>query len=437
MIRRSGLIELFFLFSWLIFRMVSDWGRGLQAAGFGVDDWLLNLSYVGLAAWVVPATIAAAIVDKPQRFFGGDPIARAHLYLLILQFYGLFNSAERFGREGLLAAVYIWVVSFSFLLAYAFGVRVGQKSFLPTSENLASKSAAVISLCVMPTVLMALLQMATGSGNVILGVNRVFGGTSSPNILAALLLIYLVLLFTSGTGRLRLQLSLLIGLAAIAFVGAFSLSGFASLSFAGAIYFLLLMVHTGRIQIKPLWVIILVAAIAGAFYFVGNQLVERFSELQSDTNSLTWRTATWRDSLVYLEDWPMLIFGGGLGFDHLGLPEEPHNEWLRVILEIGLVGLAAYLLPLVRMLLAMRELLSLPFPAIRRRALGICAATAGLCLWATFDAVLRTAPSALLLWAAAGILIGNARALLIAQRQSHPAPNELPVPTGRQTPAFI
>jgi hypothetical protein len=69
----------------------------------------------------------------------------------------------------------------------------------------------------------------------------------------------------------------------------------------------------------------------------------------------------------------------------------------------------------------------MPDPMIRRRALGICAATAGLCLWATFDSVLRTAPSALLLWAASGLLIGNARALIVAQLQLPPkAPNEFP-----------
>lgn len=404
---------LFFFISWLAFRLVSDWPRGVMRSGSGVEPWMENLSYLGLAGWIVPALIALLVIRKPQQAFAGDPILRAHLLLTVYQLWPLGNSTLQFGQEGLVAGVYIWVVSLSFMMIYSLGVFVGQKAFVPDEEGLARSSVYMLALLGLPSILLALLQIATGTGILINGVNRVFGGTSSPNVLGAVTLVQLIVVFAAGTPRVRKSLLWFMVLAGIALVGAFSLSGFVCIAFSGAIFWLIHSFESGRLNISPIWLALIIIAISAIFYFVGAEVAGRFGELEDDSNSLTWRTATWEDSVSYLDTWSMIFFGGGLGFDHLALPEEPHNEWLRVLLEMGIVGLLIFALPLLRMMLAMRELLRMPEASIRFRAIGVISATGGLILWAAVDSVLRTAPSALLLWAAAGLVVGNARALHI------------------------
>lgn len=406
---------LFFFASWLGFRLVSDWPRGVMRSGSGVEPWMENLSYVGLAGWIVPAIIALLVIRRPQQAFAGDPVLRAHLLLIVYQLWPLANSTLNFGQEGLVAGAYIWAVSLSFLIIYSLAVFVGQKAFSGDEAALARISAYLLALLGLPSIILAIFQIGTGSGIVIDGVNRVFGGTSSPNVLGAVLLVQIVIAFSAGTARLRNGLLWFIALSGIALVGAFSLSGFVCIVFSGAIFWLFNSFNSGRLNVSPLWMAMIIFAITAIFYFVGSEVAARFGELENDSNSLTWRTATWQDSISYLDSWTMLFFGGGLGFDHLALPEEPHNEWLRVLLEMGIIGLLIFLFPIVRMLLAMRELLGTGSATIRYRAVGIIAATAGLCLWAAVDSVMRTAPSALLLWASAGLLVGNARALRISQ----------------------
>lgn len=408
-------IALFFFLGWLVFRLVSDWPRGVMRTGAAVEPWMENLSYVGLLGWILPGLVALVSIGKPQRVFAGDPILRSHLLLVVFQLFALGVGTRAFGQEGLVAGAYIWLVSLSFLLTYSFGLYVGQRAFSGNGPELARRSAYLLTFVSAPTVILAILQIGMRSGIVIDGVNRVYGGTSSPNVLGALLLVQLMLLFSIGTRELRIKFLPVAVAVGIAFVGAFSLSGFVSLAFAAALFWLVYVVHSGKLRISPLWIGVIIIAISTTFYLVGAEIAGRFAELDSDTNSLTWRTATWRDSIVYLQGWEMELFGGGLGFDHLALPEEPHNEWLRVVLEMGFVGLLVFVQPFVRLLLAMKELLSFDDPSIRFRAIGVIAATAGLCLWATVDSVLRTAPSALFLWGAAGLLVGNARALAIAR----------------------
>ncbi|MEO0062439.1 MAG: hypothetical protein RLZZ08_999 [Pseudomonadota bacterium] len=404
---------LFFFGSWLGFRLVSDWPRGVMRSGSGVAPWMENLSYIGLVGWIAPAILALLIIRKPHQAFAGDPVLRAHLLLSVFQLWPLANSTLQFGMEGLLAGVYIWTVSLSFLVMYSLGVFIGQNAFAADDATLTKTSAYIVAFLGFPSIALALVQIASGTGIVIDGVNRVFGGTSSPNVLGAVMLVQLMIAFAAGTKTLRNSLIWYLALGGIALVGAFSLSGFVCVAFAGTIFWVVQSFNNGKLNISPLWMTLLIVAVSAVFYFVGAEVAGRFGELGNDSNSLTWRTATWADSISYLDSWTMFFFGGGLGFDHLALPEEPHNEWLRVLLEMGVIGLLIFILPILRLLLAMRELLKTPDQSIRLRAVGIISATAGLCLWAAVDSVLRTAPSALCLWSAAGLLVGNARALRI------------------------
>jgi hypothetical protein len=213
-----------------------------------------------------------------------------------------------------------------------------------------------------------------------------------------------------GAGR-RLRLSqLLLGVtSACMFVGCFSMSGFGAMIFAAAIYLVVRAVTTGKIRVRISWIVAGLVALYVLGLVAGTILAARVGELQQNDNSLLWRIRTWGLYFNALSDPRVLLFGGGLGIDHLGMEQEPHNEWLRVTMETGLLGLVFFVLTWVRLIKALRQVIALSDPQLRRPATAFLATVAGVMLWALVDSVLRTAPSALLVWAAAGLLIGAAR----------------------------
>lgn len=395
--------------AWLLFRFVSDWPRGAAASGIGVPESWLQVSYYGLILWIVIALIFLFMMGRFGEVIAGDPIARAHLFFIGYQFIGLFIIARDFGNDGLLAGVYILVVSMTFLIAYVLGVRIGRYIGSGDTREASKRSLEWLVWCMAPCLAVGALQLLTGSGRDVGGIPRIYGGTSSPNVLGALLLVFIGLQLWSGEPRLNNFRRILLGVTIALFVACFSLSGIVAISFMFCIFWLMSAFKAGKIRVRISWVVGGALALALIAYFADAILAERFGELQQSDNSLTWRTRTWSSYLDLLRDTQFFLLGGGLGFDHLGLDQEPHNEWLRVLLEAGVIGVLLFVRIWWILVRGLREIASLPEPVLQRRGIGMIAIVAGLALWACVDSVLRTAPSALLIWTAAGTLIGAAR----------------------------
>lgn len=399
----------FLLIAWLTFRFVSDFPRGLTGSGIGVEEWMRNLSYAGLVPFIALATLLMFSIGKFYAVLAIDPIARAHLLFIVFQTIGLFVISRDFGNEGLVAGIYILLATLGFLYVYILSAYVTEyeRTGEPGQRHWASRSLIVWVL--MPSLAIAAVQLLTGNGRIMDGVNRIYGGTSSPNVLSAILLVAIGLQIWSGTERQSNFQRFMLGLSLVLFVGCFSMSGFVCLAFMFAVYGALSGLHSGRLAIRPSWVLAGLVGMALLLYFAESVLLARFAELENDDNSLTWRTRTWAEYAPFFKDLEFILIGGGLGFDHLGLKEEPHNEWLRMLLEVGVFGVILCLRIFFVQVRGMREILSLPDPGLQRRALGIIAITAALLLWSLVDSVLRTAPSAMLLWVATGLLVGTAR----------------------------
>jgi len=394
---------------WLAFRFVSDWPRGLAGSQVAVPNWSLLVSYFGLVPWLVVATPVVMSGGRLLKLSRYDIIVQAHLAFFAYQLLPYAASIAAFGAAGAIAGGYILAVSASFLFIYALGLRVGEFSAPSQLRRTTLMIKRSIGWAMAATLAIAVIQLLTGTGRDVDGVMRIYGGTSSPNVMGALLIAYFALIAppTPGSGKAIVRPIHLIVLAL--FVACFSMSGFVAALIGIATYILLRAWRLGRLRLRLRWIPLLLVGGYVLASLAGQIFLMRLEELGTGENSLIWRLRTWADYYQTLQDPRILILGGGLGFDHLGMEQEPHNEFIRVWAEAGLIGFGLFLFTWFRFLKALFQVMALDEAHLQRFAAALIAASVALLSWAAMDSVLRTAPSALLLWALGGVLVGMAR----------------------------
>lgn len=187
------------------------------------------------------------------------------------------------------------------------------------------------------------LQIAGGQGGLTpLGISRVDGTFQHPNPFGAYLFLVLVLavaLFPHVASRWKWALAaLVIG------CGAVLVSTYARGAWIATLIGLLVVaILQSR---KLLWLIgLALIALALAVPSVGARLSD-LSETRAASgaaaNSLAWRIGYWEETLAR-QDNPLF----GIGLKEVQLNEEasaaPHNDFVRIYVETGVFGLAAYL----------------------------------------------------------------------------------------------
>lgn len=394
---------------WLAFRFISDWPRGLGASGQSVPDWALQLSYFGLVPWLIIATPVVITAGRLPQLLLKDSIVGAHILFIIIQIIGLILITSRFGISGFIAGSYILAVSVSFLYIYILGLRLGEYSREDFLDQTAKRNLNILGWSLAPTITIGLIQLLTGTGREVEGITRIYGGTSSPNVMGALLLVFIGMIAWSSRHRLNAHRIAIVFTCTALLIACFSMSGLVALIFTAVIYAIINARTSGRIKVRFSWLILGIVGAYAILAFAGTILSTRLDELNQDDNSLMWRLRTWASYFDLLSQPDFLIFGGGLGFDHLGMEQEPHNEWVRVLMETGLLGLVFFVRLWWKLITALAQITRSSDQLLRRQAIGMLAITGGLILWAAVESVIRTAPSALLLWAGAGLLIGTAR----------------------------
>lgn len=292
------------------------------------------------------------------QFFG---IQITYLLALLLVLYGmkyLFQSYE-FAAAFLLVVCYLGLSTFLSLNHWGNG---GLEEFTRTigivSVFAICKSAAINSktsyffLCVTASgffsAILSIFQFISDSGMKIEGINRCPGFLAHPNS-AALFYGSLIILnlrinfFAQSKFRNINLLALYLGL-----ISTFSISGIFVTLFGVFILKSSSSRHLNRQLIRfPL----LISFAILAFKFLP-QFAERANSyvatnrFQSggEANSLLWRIARWREIVKYWYDAP--IFGQGYGASTNGAMLSgylPHNEYLRVLVELGIFGTILFL----------------------------------------------------------------------------------------------
>ncbi|OGL64782.1 hypothetical protein A2753_00040 [Candidatus Uhrbacteria bacterium RIFCSPHIGHO2_01_FULL_47_11] len=159
---------------------------------------------------------------------------------------------------------------------------------------------------------------------------------------------------------------------------------------------------------------------ATGFSLAHSQLVRRFSTDEDETSSWQWRLRSWQEVSVRFHDMP--LFGYGIGtfvrirentasYAH-DLMLEAHNDYLRLALEMGFVGLIGYVLFLLSILIrCLRASWSLSDPTVRKACFTTAAVTVAFLVMSISDNILHATAVDWLWWA----LMGGTCALITVE----------------------
>jgi O-antigen ligase len=87
------------------------------------------------------------------------------------------------------------------------------------------------------------------------------------------------------------------------------------------------------------WTLILVPVVAAAMFFALPSIQARFDEASSSTGSVFWRQQQWENAINITSTPQLLTVGAGLSAVNVRLGNLTHNEYVRLLVETGLIGL--------------------------------------------------------------------------------------------------
>jgi O-antigen ligase len=219
---------------------------------------------------------------------------------------------------------------------------------------------AVFGSAVLP-VLATAYQVVTGNGLLDLdGLMRPVGTFWHPNALGMfcfMIMIMGVALLWHVSGRNRVMLALVVAGLGFALVATGSrgpwLAALAGLVVVGALQDRRVLLG---IPIVVAGVLLAVPSVLSRF----GELTTGYTDGGREANSLVWRLGHWIDGIGLLSGNP--VTGVGLGTTRQLLFKEMHNDYLRALVESGVVGLLAYLGLLAALLVTARRALAATDP---------------------------------------------------------------------------
>ncbi len=230
------------------------------------------------------------------------------------------------------------------------------------TEDDARKLLFVIVLATLIPMVVGYYQFFTESGGMALGglTNRVKGTLGLANaygIYLALSLCAAVMLLLHPRWRVNKRLlGMAVASMVVSSVIALNRGTWIALSFGVAVA---TMFYIRKIRIR--WVLFGAVVVFGLF---SNLIYERFQQLEGgyyEMNTLERRVAYWKSTLAFVPE--HLLVGSGIGTaqqvmeGRFDVADVTHNDYLRLLLETGIFGLAAYLFFLGRQAwLALRRL---------------------------------------------------------------------------------
>ncbi len=377
-----------------------------------VGQFSLNLSsVVGL---LVIAWILFYLIRRQQRVWK-QPLFWPFFIFVIISVISLFYTPSL--SATIREVVRIASIFFIYLMAGAMVVnRKGAARFL--------KAIALSSII---PITVALYQFFTQTGLSFAGLNnRVYGTLVHPNAFATYLLIIFILGFgyflshrqegIKKHGWLIIGLLLTIGLLILTYTrGAWICFGIIVFIMGLKYYKKVLVALFGLAMFLLLFGPTLNRFIFTNFDydFSRNPVIQRLTEKNSDAeSSIDWRFKVWTEMSRKIADRPYLGYGFG-AFPVIrqqfvkGMYEstEAHNDYLRLVIELGLVGILAYLVILGKLVYNIFQHLRAKLPATDKAWLysGLSLIAAVLVM-SISDNVLQGTANMWLFWAGMAVL---------------------------------
>ena len=326
-----------------------------------------------LALTLLTRVLTDNFASAGSRYSASVNLSGAIAGLLILVAVGLFARLRRGGVAFALGT--LWLALFTLIAARSHGasgetlregVREGSILALGAivcnsrgvlNVRVVTRLAQVVGLV---PALLALYQLATHTGADVEGQIRSDGTFSHPNGAAMFFAVVagVSLWRYMELGRRRSD-GLLAGLYAVATISTFSLTGLAGLL---AILMMLGALRAGSLRVK-LGAFAAAAVVIGAFLAtpLGSARLQSESATRLSSantrgaanSSFAWRLYKWGTLIPQWERSP--IVGGGLGTtvtaegtsENVTAGKVPHNEYLRYLVETGVLGLGILLCALV------------------------------------------------------------------------------------------
>ena len=255
------------------------------------------------------------------------PLAKLFLAVLGISILGLLVAPDR------AAAVQDWL-----RLAGVFMLYVLVVDLIHTRED-ARRFITVMALSAVVPLALGAYQAVTDSGNHdTAGLNRIYGTFVHPSPYASYLVQLLplaVVLFIHTRMRLaRVALGVLIPLMIFSVYATQTRAAWIGLA-------VVVIVFAGM---RARWTLLFMPLIAGALFFALPGVESRFGEVGNNYSSVLWRQNQWEQSISIASPVQLVTTGAGLAAIDTRLGNLAHNEYIRLLVETGLAGLAAMLL---------------------------------------------------------------------------------------------
>lgn len=319
------------LFLFIFFRPALDFSTGINILAIGNFNLnlaaLLGVAILFLSAWLLvknwPEFIKMNLLWPWLVFLGVN-------FLSLILSFSLSTSLAELARLATIFSLFI----LGFLT-------------IKTNQDLTRLIKVIIFSSFLPSAL-AFYQFLVGGGLKDGDDFRIYGTFAHPNMLAFFLCFIIVLtVFIFLNNDRKKVSSLLYGL--LAFFSMFLLV-FTYTRGAWLVFFIFVFI-IGLLRYGRFLVLTLAALLL--FYLVVPPFQERVNTLINPDpyGSIAWRLELWRDGFSYFKKQPLLGYGLGTAAlviadnrgPQLGSPE-PHNDYLRLALDSGVLGLGSYLL---------------------------------------------------------------------------------------------
>lgn len=303
----------------------------LDAVKLGPGRSLFDPSVVVTVLFLITGLLWIAI----RRFSGDRPpllgITLPIIAMLIAGLLSLPSSAD------------LWASLVEVMRIGAFGVIIAVLYRLLMHEETTRPWTAAMFLSMVVPVGVGLFQVFTRGGSVTDGdFARVSGTFVHPNPFAlylVILILFGVALFPHVRWMPRLGIVVLLAGGAVALTWTFTRTAWVSLLAA-----LFVMAWLGNRKL----ILLLLAAVFVAAILVP-AIPARFADLGTTVqatgatgNSLVWRFQYWQESLSLVKN-PLTGIGLGMVQESTAAAKLPHNDFIRMYVEMGVVGLSAYL----------------------------------------------------------------------------------------------
>jgi O-antigen ligase len=322
-------------------------------AAFAVGLDALTLLYVTVRL----LSGQAVHVDRFWWFLAGW-IALQGMWVILLPLGGLGLDAEFIALS-----IREWVRLFSWLMVYLLVMQL--KDRLPPQKVISLLFLALViplTVAVMQMFVPSLLppMLSAGGdnfGSLSAGASRIKGTLGLSNTFATMLLLFIGLTWWKvGESKKAWRWMVLLSILAYFFVSTKALFSLLMLS-----VFILVLIVPRLNPLKFLGGVLLLALVIGLFASTGFGQ-ERLASIantpllnpdidvsrailmsQSDYNSFNWRLSQWNLLLNAWRHHPLLGYGLGLSIQTAGNGLLPHNDYIRALVEGGIVGLFTFL----------------------------------------------------------------------------------------------